>query len=69
MHKYKSLLISVKNVHTDKYVYLLVWMTSERTFSTLTLMLFLVSLLKYLSSNELSLLSHSERVGMMEAAK
>jgi len=56
-------------VHTDKYVYLLVWMTSERTFSTLTRMLVLVSLLKYLSSNELSLLSHSERVGMMEAAK
>jgi hypothetical protein len=53
----------------DIYVYLLIWMTSERTFSILTLMLVLVSLLKYLSSKELSLLSQSERVGMMEAAK
>jgi hypothetical protein len=44
-------------------------MTSERTLSTLTLMLVLVSLLKYLSSNELSLLSHNERVEMMEAAR
>jgi hypothetical protein len=32
-------------------------------------MLVLVSLLKYFSSNEFSLLSHSERVEMMEAAR
>jgi len=54
---------------TSKYVYLFAWMTLERTSSTFTLMLDLVSLLKYLSSNELSLLSHSERVGMIDAAR
>jgi hypothetical protein len=44
-------------------------MTFDRISSAFTLMLVLVSLLKYFSNNESSLLSQSERVEMMEAAR